>query len=93
MAEYQIVGDKKDLGRNVTTPPTHTGPNPNAQIVGDSVPLSRTPVYPPTHTAKQGMVQMVGDAVPLGRNAEAPWAQSNIPRSTTADEPAGRGSK
>lgn len=94
MAEYQTVGDKQPLDRKVTDPPTHQGPNPNAQLVGESVPLNRNPVYPPTHTLKQGEVQPVGDSVPLSRNAVQPFGSAaQLPESTLANQPAGRGRK
>lgn len=94
MAEHQIIGDQQPLDRKVTDPPTHQGPNPNAQLVGDSVPLGRNPVYPPTHTLHQGQVQAVGDSVALPRSATQPFGSAAaLPESTLADQPAGRGRK
>lgn len=94
MAEEQIIGDRQPLDRKVTDPPTHRGPNPNAQLVGDSLPLGRNPVYPPTHTSTQGRVDQVGDGVPLTRTATQPFGSSaKLPESTLADQPAGRGRK
>jgi hypothetical protein len=94
MAEHQIVGDQQPLDKKVTDPPTHRGPNPNAQLIGDHVPLGRNPVHPPTHTKTQGQVQQIGDGVPLSQAPVLPMgSQANLPMSTLSNYPAGRKGK
>lgn len=68
MADYQVIGDKQELGTKAEPSPSSTAPTgANYQITGDRVELGKTAVASAPQAKPTGTYQLMGDRVEMSR--------------------------